>query len=152
MSENLGNMSINLFLNIEPFKNQMQQVLNILKSLQSAKIGNPDASGYVQLKNAIEKTIPQVNMLEKEIKEETLAQKEAIAAKLQHATSVTKLSDIYQNIGLRVKDFQSIMVMLRSTFGDMLSEYNKQEIALAKLQQGLKNVGFESWWVIGREA
>lgn len=55
-------------------------------------------------------------------------------------TSVT-LHDKLQNLALRFQGVQSVLSILKGTFGQLIQEYYKQEVALAKLENGLKNVG-----------
>lgn len=56
------------------------------------------------------------------------------------AKTVT-LSDKIQNIGLRFMGFQALVQTLKSTVGELTDDYNRQEVALAKLSNGLRNVG-----------
>ena len=55
--------------------------------------------------------------------------------------STVRLSDRVQNLGLRFQGLQSLLQILSGTFGGMIKSYQSQEIALAKLSNGLKNVG-----------
>lgn len=71
MPQNFGDLSLNLNLNIEPLKAQLQVALSFLKNIQTAKIGDlgADSSGINKIIAGLEKTIPELDKAEKEVKE-----------------------------------------------------------------------------------
>ncbi|MCC6865730.1 MAG: hypothetical protein IT280_06170 [Ignavibacteria bacterium] len=163
MSQSAGNISINLTLNLEPFKQGLQEALHLLQNLQTAKIANPDASGYVQLKNAIEKTIPQVDKLEKEIKEETLAQKVAVEWKERSGWRVDEPEHTDPELIINYAKFRRYCeekkpAGLNGTIEELIislcEDYNLKPNEAEELKQSSvliysmikEKEGFETWW------
>jgi hypothetical protein len=56
-------------------------------------------------------------------------------------SQTVQLRSKLQNIGLTVQGLSAGFGILKSTFGDLVSAYQQQEIALKKLENGLRNVG-----------
>lgn len=56
-------------------------------------------------------------------------------------STTVSLKGKLQNLGLTVDGLRSAFDLLRGTFGNMISAFQQQEIATAKLTNGLKNVG-----------
>lgn len=144
---NSGSINIDLTLNVIPFQNNIKAVIAFLQSFKTSaedimnlKPGNSNQA-IDKLTNAFKAYETEIKKTEDALKKETAEEKNAAIAKGKHGETIVTLQSRLQNVALRVQGFQSILTMLRSTFGELLSEYNKQEIALAKLQQGLKNVG-----------
>lgn len=78
---------------------------------------------------------------EGKIKSFTTELKETEQAIKKTEISSVSLHDKLQNLALRFQGVQAVISILRNTFGDLLKEYENQEIAISKLENGLKNVG-----------
>lgn len=76
----------------------------------------------------------------------TLKQVDVDTGKLTKSTKdlssqTVAYGDRVANAYLRVEGFKSVLSTLSSTFGQLISDYFAQEVALSKLENGLKNVG-----------
>lgn len=78
---------------------------------------------------------------DKNAKEYTATLKSAEAETSKLSAQSVRLSERIQNIGLRFIGFQALANVLNSTVKDLTANYQAQEVALAKLENGLKNVG-----------
>lgn len=143
---NIGSINIDLTLNVQPFQNNIKAILAFLQSFKTSaedimnlKPGNNQAID--KLTAAFKAYETEIQKTESALLKETSAEKQSSAATEQHSAALVTLQDRFQQIGLRVQGFQSILGILKGTFGDLIAEYNKQEIAYAKLTNGLKNVG-----------
>lgn len=67
--------------------------------------------------------------------------KSAEVATDQLTRSSVRFQDNMANAHQRVEGFRSVLSLLSNTFGQLVTAYQEQEIATAKLANGLKNVG-----------
>lgn len=57
------------------------------------------------------------------------------------SAKLVTLDDRLANVGLRIQGVSTLFNLLKSTLGTLVDEYSRQEVALAKLENGLNNVG-----------
>lgn len=143
---NTGSINIDLTLNVLPFQNNIKAVLAFLQSFKSSaedimnlKPGNNQAIDKIT--NAFKAYETEIKKTEAALKNKTVAEKQSTSAVEQHSSALVTLQDRFQQAGLRVQGFQSILTVLKGTFGNLLKEYESAEIANSKLANGLKNVG-----------
>ncbi|MBL8008872.1 MAG: hypothetical protein JNJ56_15225, partial [Ignavibacteria bacterium] len=96
----------------------------------------PDSIGDLKLNIILE-----ILNAEKNAKKFSASLRDVEVSSNKAKEATVKLGDKIQGAGLRVDGFRAILDVLKSTYGSLINEYNKSEIALAKLSNGLKNVG-----------
>jgi len=69
-------------------------------------------------------------------------------------SAVVSLKDRFANLGLTINGIQAVFSILKSTVADFINSANKQEIAVSKLNNGLKNVneGFDAFYKLTAQA
>jgi len=137
MVGNLGNIQLNLVLNIEPFKNQMQTVLNFIRNLQTTRIGDlsPDPTGIKQLEAALQKTVEQTNQLNKGI------EKTSSTSKKSFGDIIADFKNFFVLTTTAYLNLKQLVTPIIDFGKESVAAFEKAEISLAKLRNGLKNVG-----------
>ena len=55
--------------------------------------------------------------------------------------ATVKMESSLANFGMKMQGIQQIIQLFHSTFGELIKDFQESEIAGAKLEQGLKNIG-----------
>lgn len=142
---NLGDLKLSILLDVAPFNQSIKTALGLLQMFKKnaddiLKLKTPTFSSadfdseITKLNTKLQQYSTQTTEAAEDTKRLEIAQESA-------STSSVRFADGMQNAFLRVQGFSSVLSVLKSTFGTLIDEYNTQEIALAKLQNGLKNVG-----------
>jgi len=144
VATNLGNLEINLVLNLEPLKGQVQTALTFLKNLQSTKIGDlgADPDGIRQLTSALEKTIQETDKAQKETEQlNKEITKTGPTGKKSFGDIIANVKNFSVLITSAYLNLKQIVEPIISFGKESVDSFEKSEIALAKLRNGLKNVG-----------
>lgn len=135
---NAGEIKISLLLENKIFGEQIKTSLSLLKIFKTNATdilkGIPVTFQVSDIDKALQKEEQALKKLQTEIDRTDTSTK-------QFRTSTVSLSDKISGAGLRVDGFRAILDVLKATMGNLVGEYNKQEVAISKLENGLKNVG-----------
>jgi hypothetical protein len=152
MSQSVGDLKISLLLDLTPFAESVKTAMNILalfsKSAKDAlKFQEPKIS-IADIDNELTSLKQRLNAYSAEVAKSTVGtdklsdeMEEIGRASKRAGSTFVSLSDKLQNIGLRVTGIQGVFSTLRATLGQLLTEYNASTVALAKLENGLRNIG-----------
>jgi hypothetical protein len=142
VSNNLS-LRFDLVLNIAPLKEQMQTVLNFIKNLQAVSI-NPkiDLNSINHWAAALERTIGQTDKAESETKQ---LNQEIIrtsdASKRGFGDALQNLKNFFVLTTTAYLNLKQIVQPIVDFGRESVAAFEKSEIALRKLQNGLKNIG-----------
>ncbi|TRZ50887.1 hypothetical protein D4R99_05265, partial [bacterium] len=153
----LGDLSLNIILNNEGFNTQLKGALNLLSAFQKEgdrilklKVA-PDFKGLdAELKN----TNTLLKAHEVELQKTQSDYQGVTAAQNQTEVSTVRLSDTLGNVYLRYQGLLSILSIVKSTYGELLSVFYQQEVGNAKLLNNLKSVGegYEAFFKLSSQA
>ncbi len=135
---NVGDLKLSLLLDIRPFGASVKTALNILSTFnksaaQSLKFQDPkiNISGIDSQLSKLDSTL---NKYQSEVTQ-SVSSNESLSQSFQKTSSVSvTLDSKLQNIFLRFQGVQSVIQILKGTFGAYLAEYNKFQSALLGLE------------------
>ena len=141
----IGDLSLSLFLDVKPLGESIKTSLNLLKMFKGSadsilKLGTPkfDSNAFDA---EIKKLDSNLDAYRNSLKQTDTAQDAFGESTVRAKAKVVSFEDSFANAGLRIQGFQQILGVLKSSLGSLVTAYANQEIADAKLQNGLKNVG-----------